>query len=261
MNLLFMCKLTHFYPIHLYHTPSNKPTYYSNIMKLSAHPFHPVTGELLPTYRDAYLRGDLTSKNTDAVDAYLKANSRYGDATLRRYYELNQLGHSVKPMGWVARQFELIRTEPQRFRRRATSLVAGSAMLGGAVFAGTSLPTDSTPTDIMPTEMPAELSASVSAEAAASASAMRMTMVRGRILDENGKPLIGATVINKVSGRGVSTDAAGNYSLPVLAGQAPLVQFAYAGYEEEEVQIKGRGAQNVTLLPRETAKKKRWWIF
>lgn len=226
-------------------------------MKLSAYPFHPTTGELLATYRDAYLRGDLTSKNTKAVDAYLKANSRYGDATLRRYFEMKQLGDTVKPMGWVERQFELIRTEPQRFRRRATSLVVGSALLGGAVFAGTNLPTDNTPTDVTPTEMPAELSATVST----AASAMRMTTVRGRILDENGQPLIGATVIDKTSGRGVSTDAAGNYSLPVLTGQAPLLQYGYAGYEEEEVRLKGRANQNVTLLPREKAAKKHWWNF
>ena len=229
-------------------------------MKLSANPFHPVTGDLLATYRDAYLRGDLTSKNTEAVDAYLKANSKHGDAILRRYYEMKQLGHTVKPMGWVARQFELIRTEPQRFRRRAASLVAGSAMLGGAVFAGTNLPTDSTPTDITPTtEMPAELFASA-ANTEASA-AMRMTTVRGRILNENGQPLIGATVIDKTSGRGVSTDASGNYALPVRIGQAPLLQYGYAGYQEEELQLKGRGTQNVTLLPREKAAKKRWWIF
>jgi len=230
-------------------------------MKLSAHPFHPVTGDLLPTYRDAYLRGDLSSKNTEAVDAYLKSNSRYGDATLRRYYELKQSGHSVKPTGWVYRQFELIRTEPQRFRRRATSLVAGSALLGGAVFAGTNLPTSNMPTEAVPTEVASAMSAEASSEAMA-ASAMRMTSVKGRILDENGKPLVGATVIDKTSGRGVSTDASGNYVLPVLASSTPLIQYGYAGYGEEEVQLKSRGTYNVTLVPREVSPKKRsWWPF
>ncbi|QNH62348.1 carboxypeptidase-like regulatory domain-containing protein [Hymenobacter sediminicola] len=225
-------------------------------MKLSATPFHPVTGELLPTYRDAYLRGDLSSKNTEAVDNYLKANSQYGDATLRRYFELNQAGHAVKPIGWVQRQFDLIRTEPQRFRRRAASLVAGSVLVGGAVFAGANLPT--APSENLPTETPTELVEAASAEAAA----LRMTSVRGRILDENGKPLIGATVLDKSSGRGVTTDASGNYVLPVAANQAPLLQYGYAGYSEEEVQMKGRGTHNVTLLPREAAaKKRRWWQF
>ena len=237
-------------------------------MKLSAHPFHPVTGDLLPTYRDAYLRGDLTSKNTAAVDAYLKANSKHGDATLRRYYELNQAGHQVQPLGWVARQFELIRTEPQRLRRRATSLVAGSAMLGGAVFAGTNLPTNEhASTTVTATELPAELLASSESSTSASASAsaastLRLSSVRGRILDENGQPLVGATVIDKVSGRGVSTDAAGNYTLLVPMAQTPVLQYGYAGYSEEEIKLTGRGTQNVTLLPRQQqAKKHHWWQF
>lgn len=225
-------------------------------MKLSATPFHPTTGELLPTYRDAYLRGDLSSKNTAAVDSYLKANSQYGDATLRRYFELNQAGHAVKPIGWVQRQFDLIRTEPQRFRRRAASLVAGSVLVGGAVFAGANLPT--APAEDLPTAIPTELVESASSEAAA----MRVMTVRGRILDENGNPLIGATVLDRTSGRGVSTDASGSYSLAVAGGQAPVLQYGYAGYNEEEVRLKGRGTYNVTLLPREaTAKKRRWWLF
>ncbi|MDF7815795.1 carboxypeptidase-like regulatory domain-containing protein [Hymenobacter sp. YC55] len=233
-------------------------------MKLSAHPFHPVTGDLLPSYRDAYLRGDLTSKNTAAVDAYLKANSQHGDATLRRYYELTHAGHQVQALGWVSRQFELIRTEPQRFRRRATTLVAGSALLGGAVFAGTSLPTNEQATSsVTVTELPAELLASTESSASASAaSTLRLSSVRGRILDENGKPLVGATVIDKVSGRGVSTDAAGNYTLLVPAAQTPVLQYGYAGYSEEEVQLTSRGTHNVTLLPRQAkTKKHHWWQF
>ena len=231
-------------------------------MKLSANPFHPLTGALLPSYRDAYLRGDLTSKNTAAVEAYLKANSHHGDATLRRYYELTQAGHQVQPLGWVARQFELIRTEPQRFRRRATSLVAGSALLGGAVFAGTNLPASSGLNASLPaTALPAELLESAES-AASAASTLRLTSVRGRILDENGQPLVGATVIDKTSGRGVSTDAAGNYVLQVPLAQTPVLQYGYAGYGEEEIQLAGRATQNVTLLPRpDQAKKRAWWRF
>lgn len=230
-------------------------------MKLSAHPFHPITGELLPTYRDAYLRGDLTTKNMEAVDAYLKANSQYGDATLRRYYELTQSGHAVKPLGWVARQFELIRTEPQRFRRRAASLVAGSALLGGAVFANTNLPTSTITASAVPTAtLPAELLEST--ESAATPMALRMKSVRGRILDENGKPLVGATVIDKVSGHGVSTNASGNYILVVPASQAPVLQYGYAGYSEEEVQVPVGSTYNTTLVPRKVQVKKRaWWKF
>ncbi|RZK50345.1 MAG: hypothetical protein EOO59_15965, partial [Hymenobacter sp.] len=40
----------------------------------------------------------------------------------------------------------------------------------------------------------------------------------GRIIDEAGQPLVGATVLLKGTGRGASTDANGDYSLPVPLG-------------------------------------------
>ncbi|RSK44669.1 hypothetical protein EI293_09165 [Hymenobacter perfusus] len=224
-------------------------------MKLSATPFHPVTGELLPAYRDAYLRGDLSSQNTELVDAFLKADKQVADETISRFYELKQKGHQVKPVGWVQRQFELMRTEPERFRRRAASLIVGSALVSGAVFAGANLP--NTPTEAMP-------ASSELVESAAEANALRVSTVAGRILNENGKPLVGATVWVKGTRTGVSTDADGQYTLRMAAGQPATLQYAYAGYKEEEVIRSKGGTANVTLLPR-TGKvapaKKRWLFF
>jgi CarboxypepD_reg-like domain len=225
-------------------------------MKLSATPFHPATGELLPAYRDAYLRGDLSSENTDLVDAYLKANKTLADETLRRFHEMKTIGHAVKPVGWVQRQFDLIRTEPERFRRRAATLVVGGALLGGAVFAGTSLPTTNAPV-LVDAELPADVAA------APEAAAIRMVSVKGRILDENGKPLVGATVWQKGTRNGVSTDANGNYSVRVPAHQKATLQYAYGGYAEEEMMVSGGKTENVTLVPRapQKAAKKRWLFF
>jgi len=226
-------------------------------MKLNASPFHSVTGELLPAYRDAYLRGDLSSKNTEAVDAYIKANSRRADETLRRFHELKHLGHDVQAVGWVQRQFDLLRTEPQRFRQRAATMVVGAALVGSAVFAGSSRPTT--------TEATAPLASStMAAETEGSASLLRVATVRGRILDEEGKPLVGATVLQKGSFYGVSTDAKGEYTLRVPANQPVTLQYGYGGYSDEEVQVKGGRTENMTLLPRQKAakvKKHRWFIF
>lgn len=236
-------------------------------MKLTASPFDPQTGSLLPVYRDAYLRGDLSRQNTQAVDAYLKGNSHLADDTLRRFYDMKQQGEEVRPVGWVQRQFDLIKTEPERFRRRAASLVAGAALVGGAVFAGTNLPTHTNlPTENVPT-FTADANTAV-AEASA-ASSMRMVTVKGRILDENGNPLVGATVLQKGSFRGVSTDNNGNYSLSVPADQKATLQFGYAGYGEEELQVKGGATENVTLVPRDAEEKtsptpttrRRWRLF
>ncbi|MBT9393814.1 carboxypeptidase-like regulatory domain-containing protein [Hymenobacter sp. NST-14] len=224
-------------------------------MKLNANPFHPVTGELLPAYRDAYLRGDLSSHNTELVDAFLKSDKQLADETLERFHELKQKGHQVQPVGWVQRQFDLLRTEPERFRRRAASLVAGGALVSGAVFAGANLP--NTPTEALPA--PTEL-----AETAADANALRLTTVAGQILDENGKPLVGATVWVKGTQTGVSTDGQGRYNLRMAAGRPTILQYGYAGYTEEEVIRSKGGTANVTLLPRGNkvrAAKKRWLFF
>jgi len=98
--------------------------------------------------------------------------------------------------------------------------------------------------------------------ATAELASLSLTTVKGRILDENGHPLVGATILDKQNGRGVSTDAQGNYTLKVPAHQAAQLQFGYGGYTEEMVQVKGHGVQNVTLLPRTDIKKKRhWWLF
>ncbi|TGE21587.1 hypothetical protein E5K00_15005 [Hymenobacter aquaticus] len=226
-------------------------------MKLTASPFDPQTGELLPVYRDAYLRGDLAHAHTRSVDAYLKTNGHSADDTLRRFYEMKQQGEQVRPVGWVQRQFELIRTEPKRFRQRAVAMVVGGALLGGAVFAGTILPHE--PIEETVVLLPAT-------EAAEASSALLTMTVRGRILDENGKPLVGATVLQKGTFRGVSTNADGTYALRVPVGQSTLV-YGYGGYTNDEVQINGSSTQNVTLLPRDKAEQKalkkgrHWWSF
>jgi hypothetical protein len=230
-------------------------------MAITAHPFHPVTGDLLPGYRDAYLRGDLSGTNTELVDAYLKANPTKGGEAFQRFHSLQAKGHNVRPVGWLQNQLHLIRTEPARFRQRAGSLLAVGVLVSGAVFAANTSSAVHPAGDLSSSTMEASapLAASATAEAMEMAS---LSTVKGRILDENGHPLIGATIIDKASGRGVSTDAKGDYTLAVPAHRAAQLQFGYGGYTEEMVQVTGRGVQNVTLLPRtDQPKKRHWWQF
>jgi hypothetical protein len=70
----------------------------------------------------------------------------------------------------------------------------------------------------------------------------------GRIVDEAGQPLVGATVLLKGTNRGASTDANGDYSLPVPLGINTFV-FAYSGYEQEVAQSRDGQPLLVTLLP------------
>jgi len=70
----------------------------------------------------------------------------------------------------------------------------------------------------------------------------------GRIVDEAGQPLVGATVLLKGTNRGASTDANGDYSLPVPLGTNTFV-FAYSGYEQEVAQSRDGQPLLITLLP------------
>ncbi|HEX8425741.1 carboxypeptidase-like regulatory domain-containing protein [Hymenobacter sp.] len=234
-------------------------------MKLTASPFDTKTGELLPVYRDAYLNGDLSRSSAKAVEEYLHRDADKAHETLNRWQQL----HNAEPSAaitptWVQKQVQFIRAEPVRFRRRATTMVAMTALLGTMVFAGTSLPTDRTiesvPTETMALPAEAAFEAASTSAAAASASSMRMVTVRGRILNENGAPLIGATVMNPGSRHGVSTNAEGEYVMQVPVGTSTL-KYGYGGYQDEELAVKGSTTNNITLLPKEKEQKRRWWQF
>ena len=93
------------------------------------------------------------------------------------------------------------------------------------------------------------------AEITAPAAPTTLTLT-GRIFDENGRPLAGATVLLKGSRKGTGTDANGNYSLEVPTGENMLV-YGYGGYEDQEVRTRGSQPVTVTLLPAESAKRRR----
>lgn len=232
-------------------------------MKLTASPFNPATGELLPVYRDAYLRGDLSKASAKAVEAYLHRDANEAHETLTRWQDLRTTEEAATTPTWVQKQLLYIRTEPVRFRRRATGLVASAVLVGTMVFAGTRLPSeriplaDNTPVEAIAT--PVELAEATLASAEAS-SARAMVTVRGRILDEKGAPLIGATVLQPGSYRGTSTNAEGEYMLQVPAGTTAL-HYGYAGYQDAQVGVKTTGKADVTLQPRAKTGKRHWWQF
>ncbi|GAB3638157.1 hypothetical protein GCM10027422_37470 [Hymenobacter arcticus] len=229
-------------------------------MKLTASPFDATTGALLPVYRDAYLRGDLTAANSTAVDAYLQADRPLSDDTFSRFHQLRQQGEAVQPVGWMHRQLELIRTEPQRFRQRAATLVAAAVLVAGAAMAATHEPATASTDAGAPVVVVEATPGDVEMVAAIPTA---MTTVRGRILDENGRPLVGATVLSKQSGRGVATDANGAYAfrLPAAQAAAGRLQIGYGGYVDDEIELKGSTIQNVTLVPRAAVKRPRHWLF
>lgn len=69
--------------------------------------------------------------------------------------------------------------------------------------------------------------------------------VSGIVKDENGEPVIGATVLIKGTVNGVVTDIDGKYSIQTHVGD--LLEFSYIGYNSVEQRVKDKGVINVTL--------------
>ena len=72
--------------------------------------------------------------------------------------------------------------------------------------------------------------------------------VSGIIMDENGEPLVGATVVLKGTTRGVVADAEGAYSIHVPSNITTL-EVSFLGYQKVEVIIGHRTEINLKLKP------------
>lgn len=72
--------------------------------------------------------------------------------------------------------------------------------------------------------------------------------ITGTITDEAGIPLPGASVVEKGTTNGASTDFDGNYSLEV-ANQNAIVLISYIGYGQQEIPVNGQAQINASLEP------------
>lgn len=76
---------------------------------------------------------------------------------------------------------------------------------------------------------------------------VELVTVTGRIVDEKGNPIPGATVLIQGTTQGVATDTDGNYAISVRPTDALRVSFI--GYKTEVVELKGKTKMNVRLNP------------
>lgn len=72
--------------------------------------------------------------------------------------------------------------------------------------------------------------------------------IRGKVTNENGNPVVNASVTIKESGAGVTTDNSGNFSITV-DGNAKTLVFSYVGFTSQEVLISSRSTVDVNLKP------------
>ncbi|RZL06148.1 MAG: hypothetical protein EOO62_19470, partial [Hymenobacter sp.] len=208
---------------------------------------------------------DLARSSAQAVEDYLRRDASEAYSVVTRWHDLQANENTATAPNWVGRQLEFMREQPQRFRRRAMSFVMMGALLAGATMAA-NLPASKLPAAKLPATSLSVATASLSMVAATEASiapeaAMaRTVLLHGRILNEKGLPLAGATVLQKGTAYGTSTDANGNYSLRVAAGSQATLQYGYGGYTEQEVKAASVTPTAVVLQPKQS-KRKHWLFF
>jgi TonB-linked SusC/RagA family outer membrane protein len=71
--------------------------------------------------------------------------------------------------------------------------------------------------------------------------------IRGQIIEENGEPIPGASVLVKGTTIGTAADVNGEYTLSVPANSTLV--FSFIGYESKEVNVENQTSINVTLEP------------
>jgi len=69
--------------------------------------------------------------------------------------------------------------------------------------------------------------------------------ISGKIMDDDNQPLPGASVIEKGTTNGTTSDFDGNYSLTI--GDNAILVISFVGYETKEVAVEGRSEVNITL--------------
>ena len=71
--------------------------------------------------------------------------------------------------------------------------------------------------------------------------------VQGRILNELGEPLIGATIVEKGTKHGTASDNDGNFSISLQEGA--ILVISYVGYDKKEIKVNTNGVYKITLNP------------
>ncbi len=84
-------------------------------------------------------------------------------------------------------------------------------------------------------------------------SALAQYTVSGSVMDEEGEPLIGVSVLVKGTTTGTVTDIDGNYAIRVPGSSATLI-FSYVGYDEVEMAVSG-ASSNLDVTLEESAGK------
>lgn len=78
--------------------------------------------------------------------------------------------------------------------------------------------------------------------------AQAQTQIKGRVLDDQGKPLPGVSILVKGTSTSTTASNTGNFSISVPSASSVLV-FSYIGFTSKEIPVRNQMEINVTLLP------------
>ena len=70
--------------------------------------------------------------------------------------------------------------------------------------------------------------------------------IQGTITDDEGLPLVGASILEKGTGNGTVTDLDGKYSLTLENDQSTVI-ISYTGYQTQEIAVLGQSEINASL--------------
>lgn len=71
-------------------------------------------------------------------------------------------------------------------------------------------------------------------------------LVSGKVTDRNGKPIIGAVIVNRATKKGVVSDLNGAYSISVSKGVK--LEVSYAGYQKAVIKVGDKDNQETDIV-------------
>ncbi|TAM95443.1 MAG: hypothetical protein EPN39_15125, partial [Chitinophagaceae bacterium] len=70
--------------------------------------------------------------------------------------------------------------------------------------------------------------------------------ITGKVVDEQGIPVIGATIVEKGTNNGTTTNVSGEFSITDVPKNAKLV-ISSVGFEKQEIKLNGKSEFTITL--------------
>lgn len=139
-----------------------------------------------------------------------------------------------------------------------TKSVLVLTLLGGSLLANPALANDSTAKAKKGSVEKAAAPASPEANAVAPTSAAATLTLTGRIRNEEGQPLAGATVYLQGSDLAVTTDTEGKFVMEVPTAGKKTLRYGYGGYNDRDVTIGTSAPLTMSLQPSaETVKQRK----